>query len=367
MASVRDTLLSGPRRALMIFLMFMLLPLTVVAFVNYEADPFQYFAASSPARFSNLMQRFQHPGVIRNYDFDTIVVGNSVVANLQNSMFDRPEFPFKPKVMNLSFWGSTLREDAYVVALALKTKPIKTVYWSIARQPAQQEFRSADFPKCMYGGMYSFVPPYCYLLSGNVFWESYVSLSHRGDSKAGWVPDPDQWKTFAPLKMDPHIEACQIQKRVKLDDIDRLTRAAESDLGPFNGPDYIRYRDVVLPIVRANRNVRFIFLFSPLYLSYFWQGAVSHAVRTERALIDLFLAEPNAELHDMTGLTLITHDLGRYRDTIHYDAEGARHVVAALASGEMKINSIAQHEKMLREEIRAGAELVRAFYNEKCS
>ncbi len=338
-----------------------------VAVANYLIDPFQYFRVSDPARFSNLMQRFQHPGVIRNYDFDTIVVGNSVMANLQAWMFDRKEFAVKPKVMNLSFWGSTIREDANVVGLALETKPIKTVYWSIGRQAVLEEFRYPDFPKCMYGGRYAFLPPFCYLLNTSILWESYVTVIHSNDSNAGWITDIGQWKTFGPLKIDPHAEACRMQQAVKLDDIDRLTRAAAEDLGPGDeAAEVVRYRDMVLPIVRSHGNVRFVFLFSPVYLNMFWQEAVNGSLRTQRALIDMFLKEANVEMQDMTGLTYITHDLDHYRDGFHYDAEGARQVAAVLASGGLKINSIAEHEKLLREEIDAGARSTRAAFNEKC-
>jgi hypothetical protein len=368
MANADDESLSGSQRhALRIFAVLALLPLIIVAFVNYRVDPFQYFRASSAAPFSNLMQRFQAPGIIRNYDFDTVIAGNSVVANIQNWMFDRPEFPDKPNVMNLSLWGSTIREDAYVVALALKRKSIKTVYWSIGRQAAVDGFKFPDFPKCMYGGMYRFIPPYCYLLNSNVFWESYVFVSLTSDSgNSGWSQGLDKWKTYGPVKMDPHAEACQMQKSGKLHDIDRLTQAAKSDISPNDDVQYRRYREIILPLVRNNPNVRFVFLFSPTYLSHFWWQAVNGSVRVERALVDLFSAEPNAELHDMTGLTQITHDLGRYRDDIHPDADAARHVVAALASGEFKINSIAEHEKTLREELEAGAALMRTYLRERC-
>jgi hypothetical protein len=188
MTNIRDMFSSGSQlRAPVIFAIFSLLPLVAVAFVNYEADPFQYFRVSHPARFSNFMQRFQVPGVIRNYDFDSIVAGNSVVANVENWMFDRKEFQAKPNVANLSLWGSTIREDTYVVTLALETKPIRTVYWAIGRPGVSAEFRYADFPKCMYGGLYRLIPPYCDLLNSNVFWESYVSVSHSDGSQAGWV------------------------------------------------------------------------------------------------------------------------------------------------------------------------------------
>jgi hypothetical protein len=51
---------------------------------------------------------------------------------------------------------------------------------------------------------------------------------------------------------------------------------------------------------------------------------------------------------------------------IHYDLEGARLVVDALASGSQKIASIAQHDEMLRNELRAGAKLVHESFEVEC-
>jgi hypothetical protein len=266
----------------------------------------------------------------------------------------------------LSLWGSTVNEDSKVVKLALETRPVKTVYWSVGRQAALDEFKYADFPRCMYGGYYSLVPPYCYMLSASVLWESIMPMRLRHYSKAGWVDDIGSWKSYGPLPMKRHDEACWVQKFAKREDVDRITQNAESDLSPVDNPDVEKYRELVLPIVRANRNVQFVFLLSPVYLSELWYTGMNGSLRTQRALIDMFMSEPNAEFHDMVGLTQITHDIGRFRDNIHYDANGARLVVAALASGQQKIASISQHEKILRRELDASAAVVHSFFDETC-
>src|SRR6185295_16857492 len=103
-------MIAPKQKFLAIWAVFAFLPLLVVGSINYFVDPFQYFRVSNPPRFSNLMQRSQHPGIIRNYTFNSIIVGNSFVANLQNKLFDREEFGGVAPVQNLSFWGSTLRE-----------------------------------------------------------------------------------------------------------------------------------------------------------------------------------------------------------------------------------------------------------------
>jgi hypothetical protein len=137
------------RRCLAIWLVFALLPIALVASVNFAVDPFQFFRISSPPRFSNLMQRYQQPGVIRNYPFRSLVVGNSLVGNLRGEMFD--EAGLEHGVQNLSFWGSTLREAAYVVDLAVRTRPIETVYWAdngYWSTIATENFQPACIPRC---------------------------------------------------------------------------------------------------------------------------------------------------------------------------------------------------------------------------
>jgi hypothetical protein len=51
---------------------------------------------------------------------------------------------------------------------------------------------------------------------------------------------------------------------------------------------------------------------------------------------------------------------------MHYDLEGAREVVDALASGSMRITSIAEHNEMLRREIEAGGRMVEEANRAEC-
>ena len=92
------------RKALLVFAAFAFLPLMIVGSINYAVDPFQYFRISKP-RFSNLMQRHQAPGIVRNYPFDSLVVGSSHIANIRNWMFDREEIAVKPKLVNSRVLG----------------------------------------------------------------------------------------------------------------------------------------------------------------------------------------------------------------------------------------------------------------------
>ena len=352
------------RRCLAIWVAFALLPIALVASVNFAVDPFQFSRVSDPPRFSNLMQRYQQPGVIRNYPFGSILVGNSLVGNLRKSMFS--EAGITPAVQNLSFWGSTLREAAYVVDLALRTKPIDTVYWAIGRQWILVDFRYGEFPACMYARLWSWFP-YCYLINADIFSESLaIAFDLKTLSRAEWVGNLEEWKAVPFSARDPQALACEMQRWEKDDDVESLMRNARENLNPVESPDAARFREIVLPIVRANPQVHFKFILSPLHLWQFWFNAARRGeLGLELAMIDAVFREPNVEIHDMTGLASLTHDSARY-DVMHYDFAGAREVVAALASGSMKFTSLQRHKEMLREEIQAGGEMVRQSLKTKC-
>jgi hypothetical protein len=353
------------RRCLAIWLVFALLPIALVASVNFAVDPFQFFGVSTPPRFSNLMQRYQQPGVIRNYPFRSLIVGNSLVGNLRGEMFD--EAGLEHGVQNLSLWGSTLREAAYVVDLAVRTRPIETVYWAIGRQWILVDYRYGEFPACMYSTLWSRFP-YCYLINAGIFSESLaVALDRKSLSKADWVGDLEAWKAVPFVgARNPKALACEMQRFEKHEDVGALTRAAEEKLTPHESPDVARFREIVLPIVRANRKVRFKFILSPLHIWQFWFNAAKRdELGLELAMIDALIREPNVEIHDLTGMSSLTHDASRY-DYMHYDLAGAREIVAALASGSMKITSLEQHRDMLKREIEAGGEIVEAAFATKC-
>jgi hypothetical protein len=348
------------------FLAIGLLPIAVVASVNYYVDPFQYFRISTPPRFSNMMQRLQHPGIVRNYPFDAVVVGNSMVADIRNDMF--VDKNFGTQLLNLSFWGSTVREAAYVLDLALRTRPVKTVLWSTGRESILNDFRYGEFPTCMYSRIWSGLP-YCYLLNADVFRESLaIVLNLKGTSKAAWVESLEKWKALPTGTGDPHKRDCRIQEYIKADeDIDALTQRAEDNLGPIRSPDSVRFGEIVLPIVRANPEVRFIFLIPPTHIWPLWHNAVKQErLRWQRGLIEVVIGEPNVEIHDLTGVGSVSHNIAYYFDGAHYNLEGTRLVADALASGSMKITSMAQHEQMLKEELRAGKILVKKAFEAKC-
>ena len=104
------------RRYLRIVIGVMLCGVALVAAINFIVDPLQYYRRASwyPPHFSD-NQRFQNPGLIRNYDYDTIVLGTSHSENFLASDIARI---LGRRALKLSISGSSIHEQSLTLRLA---------------------------------------------------------------------------------------------------------------------------------------------------------------------------------------------------------------------------------------------------------
>jgi len=116
-----------------------LLPVAAVSIINFAVDPFQFFRKHERPKFSRTMMLHQMPGVIRNYDFDAAVVGNSLGGNLLPPYF--PHYKFQ----NLIAFGATLNETAEIAKLVLRKKQLKVLFWTTGYQDIRNDYRFRIF------------------------------------------------------------------------------------------------------------------------------------------------------------------------------------------------------------------------------
>lgn len=299
----------------------------IVACAIFWVDPFQYFRRSPDQRYSELMQRFQAPGIARNYDFDEIVVGSSTVANLSPSLFRQ----FRDaRVQNLSFWGGTLNEAYNVVRLSLRGSQLKAVYWAVDPVLVLPDFRYPDFPQCMYHRISSLLP-YCYLLNRGVLAEVLASkLSSLEISRAGWVSNLDRWKHVDAAPFDRSAFGCEILRRISHSrplDVARLDQMKR------------KFSKLVVETIRQNRETHFNIIFPPLFAPELWLR--THDNPETLPFIDWAEQQisslPNASVFDFQLAADIVEEEGNYRDTLHANPNVAALMVQWLATGRYEV------------------------------
>lgn len=138
------------RRTLLQFAVFALLLAAGICAATVVIDPLQFYRKSVlfPPVFST-EQRYQNPGLAKNYDYDTIIIGTSMTENFLPSVVNKA---LNGKTMKLSMRGSTADEHYKIAKLALETGHVRQVLWGLDYFSLKKNDpeAAADFPEYLY-------------------------------------------------------------------------------------------------------------------------------------------------------------------------------------------------------------------------
>lgn len=126
--------------------------LSVVALFNFIVDPLQFYRAAwyPPIFIQN--QRFQNPGLAKNYNYDTVIIGTSHTENFSPN-YIRTHLGWD--TLKLSIKGSTAKEQALILQKALDTGQVKNIIWGIELSafigdPNRINEQDGTFPEYLY-------------------------------------------------------------------------------------------------------------------------------------------------------------------------------------------------------------------------
>ncbi|WP_213643568.1 copper amine oxidase N-terminal domain-containing protein [Paenibacillus lautus] len=138
------------RRMLIQFALASLIVALLVGCMTFVLDPFQFYRkATWYAPIFTSEQRYQNPGLARNYPYDTIILGTSMTENFLPSEVGKA---MGGQVLKLSMRGSTADEQYKIASLALQTGKVKTVLWGLDYFALKNPDEGADdyFPEYLY-------------------------------------------------------------------------------------------------------------------------------------------------------------------------------------------------------------------------
>ena len=329
-----------PTRIVISFLAGVALVAVLVAGTIAVIDPFHYFRWSEPPHLSSLMQRHSTAGQVRNTRYDTIVLGNSTAARINQAVLDAAGV--KGRVANLSMWGATLEENSIVAESALRTGKVRRVIWLIGNQQLDG-FRNDDFPHCMYDARWEALP-YCYLFNLTIFREA-VELALPWldyEDRVSWHRDLQSWKSYKHLPLSLQSHVCSLVNFANVGNWRR--RWTEVDFARHDRTEtdiYQEYERLVLPLVDAHPEVEFQFVFPPVFhldlTRFIFQNgnfAMFYWALVENAL----LPRPNVSVYDFR-FSRLALDPAEYLDEAHFSEAVTRDMIAMMARGEHRVTS----------------------------
>ena len=289
---------------------------TIIA-VNYIVDPYQQYRKAWLYTFVVKSERYMNPGFIKHYEYDSLLIGTSMVANFKASDIEN-KLGFG-KVLKVPTFGGNICEQLETIEFAQKYKKINNILFGLDLYsfsgfniPTKEK---KDFPNFLYDD--TIINDSKYLLNTRVFARSLKALLNRYDKeKVEYQLDNlYEWQSEYEFMFDGGNNA----KKDYLSQKERYKSFRflyKFDILKKNFDKYL------LPIIKNNRDINFYFFYPPYSILYNKlmqnSGYLNDYLKFKLYVFSVMKEYKNIKLYDFQNAYHITNDLGNYKDITHY-------------------------------------------------
>jgi len=310
--------------------------LSLVAGLNFLVDPLQFYRQAAFYRpdFS-IEQRYQNPGLARNYSYDTIIIGSSMTENFVPAYVDAK---LAVKSLKLSMSGASAREEKLIIQTALHTGQVKNVLWGLdygSLKGSSDRVRNEDFPFPYYlYDQYSYndLP---YLLSISTLKSSTIALRNHYQHRPPTNPDLEylnNWNSWSIFGRDILMKMWQDEQTKKnagvqlYDNVDGSFQAMQAS-----------FDQNILPLIRQNPEVNFLIYYPPYsilrYRSIFDEDPelFYSELQMKRYIFTQLNNYTNIRVYDFQSDRILNTRLDKYKDYSHHSQEFNEYIIDSIA------------------------------------
>ena len=288
--------------------------LAATAGLNALIDPFFHYHSPLPGlSYSFGNQNYVNPGIVRRFDYDTLITGTSMTENFRPSVFEEI---LDAEAVKTSYSGGKSANFRNLIDLALRSNPgLKTVYMGLDLNMLDDE--DPALPREPH-------PTYLYdekpLNDANYLLNKSVLILSTGtfllDTAAGLPPatfdDYNYWNDD-----DAHMfgRLADEFERVRGSYGDRSDQWPREQLLAM-AEEHLRLN--IIPLVEAWPQTDFVFFFPPYSILYWHNKNTEDIVAVLEYAIETLIGYENVRLFlPMNNAAIIT-DPGYYKDAGHY-------------------------------------------------
>ncbi len=312
------------------FLVVVLVVLALIATIVIVFDPFYHYHKPWLGTKAVLNDKeYQCVGSLRNFDYDTLLVGSSVMENNDNSWYD--EAYNVKSIKAIRSYGATA-DLCYLMDVAYESHDIKYVFYNIDPSSLQGEavttYESTGCPMYLYDK--NPLNDIQYLFNKDVLFEKIpyqLASSFIGDYNEDLSYNWAKWKEFG-----PHM-ALGLYYRSN-SEVEMMKETVYRD----NLADNIA---LLTAQVEAHPDTEFIFFYPP-YSMLWWDmtyraGERDAVVYNELEMTKALLQYDNVKVFCFQTETDVTNNLDYYMDTIHFSPEINRRMLDHIIAGEYRV------------------------------
>ena len=316
------------------FLALVLAALALLAALVYIIDPYYHYRAFDHKY--KLDKIFSVPGVVKNHDYDAIIIGSSMTQNFDMDSF-RQELGQNP--IKATMGGMDRPEMAALFQLAQESGHAETYYLCIDSSLLSSDEEEQRFPE--------------YLMDSNPFndyryfwgyevWMRFIplNLALLTADRMG-IELPQRFQDARSIdKMGEWAYRCSFGKEQVLDFYAGSENGGASnvDMTAAAADPMVQCQKLLdsLDLSRGN-----IVLFFPPYSALFWYdmeqaGKLDSYFAVKRYFLEQVSAYGNVTVFDFQGADFTT-DLDNYMDMTHFSPRISDELVRCFASGEYRL------------------------------
>jgi hypothetical protein len=302
----------------------------LVILFNFIVDPLHYYRLSQ----ENILwteQRWQLPGLAKNYQYNTIILGTSMTENFVpkevNNKFHGA------KTLKLSMSGSSTYEQNKIAQLAFENNKIDYVIWGIDYTSlSKEEFKNEDFPTFLYDD--NRLNDLKYLLNVTTAKYSLITLLYYISPQLANISSP-----ILNFNDEPQLDLNSLyywgdqytyNKEIVIDNfIQNKGKENKEDLLEIYNFNRMKSNidENILEYVKEHPETSFYFYYPPYsilkneYLYGVDPLIIENIIKTREYFYKKLSKYQNAKLFDFTTDKKITFNLDNYKDTMHHSPE----------------------------------------------
>lgn len=332
----------------------LLCALVLLGAVTVIIDPyFHYHAPLNGLEYRIYYQRYQNDGILKNFDYNAVITGNSMCENFKSSECDAL---FGVHSVKVPFSGASSKEldqsnrTAIAANDALSLIIMDIDADNLITDKDMMSYAEEDYPTFLYDdNPFNDVK---YIFNKSIFKASLDVISYTlSGQRTTSFDDYSFWDTpGVPYGRD--IILMTYTRPTAMSAAPGLTEAQRALVRGNVTQNLVQ-------TARENPEVEF-YLFFPAFSMYYWDkqqrlGMLYPQLEAQREAAELLLECENIKLFSFMDEYELVQDYSRYKDYIHYDSAVNSYMLECMAAGE---------HRLTRENYEAFFDEVFSFYTE---
>jgi hypothetical protein len=318
----------------------------LVILTAYVVDPLQFYHKPwfyKPVYWPE--ERYQNPGLAKNYDYETIIIGSSMTENFFPG---KVEEAIGGKTMKLSLQGSYADEQRKIARLALETGKVKTVLWGLDYFALKKNVNKGrnEFPDFLYDN--NILNDYKYWFNYTPYEQLFKGLIRQ--YRTGHVQGLEglyNWNYLVTFGEDVTIRHY------------RKALVEEASYGPEDPLGVVQenFTKNVLSLIEEYPDVKFLIYYPPYSIlrHVVWKETnperYGYQLIMKEWMYEQFSRYPNVEVYDFQTEADWTFNLDMFKDLSHHHQDINTWIAQAIGRKDPKYLVTADNVRAFVEEL----------------